>query len=153
MGEQFQQHEREVDRELADLAPRFDRPSPRPERIAAIKDAIDAEARRLRRRERRIVALRPWIGAAAALLLTVGLSLPVGSRGYQALLAADEDPGVAFGNWMAALAETRERFAALFNDDWYLGAEGSNGEENTDVADSFDSLEESLESFARIMGA
>jgi hypothetical protein len=153
MDRQLEQHEREIDRQLAGLAPRLDGPAPRRERIAAIKDAIDVEARRLRRRERRIVTLRPWIGAAAALLLTVGLSLPFGPRGYQAPLAADEDPAVAFGNWVAALAETGERFAVLFDDDWYLGAEASDGEENADVADPFDSLEESLESFARMIGA
>ncbi len=153
MDRQFEQHGREVDRRLADLAEHLGAPAPRRERIAAIKDAIDVEARRLRRREGRIVALRPWIGAAAALLLTVGLSLPFGPGGYQALLAADENPEVAFGNWVAALDETGERFARLFDDDWCLGADGPNGQENTDVGDSLDSLEESLESFERIVGA
>jgi len=153
MDRNLEQHGHEVDRRLAELAEHLGAPAPRREHIAAIKDAIDAEARRLRRRERRIVRLRPWIGAAAAVLLTVGLSVPLGPRAYQALLAADEDPAVAFGNWVAALDETGERFTMLFGDDWYLGADGANGQENTDVGDSLDSLEESLESFERIVGA
>ena len=153
MDVQFQQHEREVDRELADLATHLDSPTPRPERIAAIKNAVDVEARRLRRRQQRIVALRPWIGAAAAVLLTVGLSLPFGPTAYRPLLAPDESPEVAFGDWADALDETGRRFTSLLGDDWLLKASGPGGDEDGHMGDPLDSLEESLESFERMIGA
>jgi hypothetical protein len=153
MDRQFEQHEREIDRQLADLAPHLDGPAPRREHIAAIKDLVALEAGRLRGRQRRLVALRPLIGAAAALLLTVGLSLPFGSSVHRATFTVDDDPEMIFGDWVDALDETGERFTRLFDDNWYLNVSGSKSDANTEVRDSLDSLEESLESFEGIIGA
>ena len=153
MDAKSEQHEREVDRELADLATHLDGPAPPPGRIAAIKNVVDAEARRLQRRQRRIVALRPWIGAAAAVALTVGLSLPFGSATRSVLLALDANPEVAFSDWVQALDESGRQFTSLLGDEWLLEASGSGGEENGDAGNPLDRLQESLESFERMIGA
>lgn len=153
MDRQFEKHEREIDRQIADLARQIDAPAPRRERIAAIKDVVDAEARRLRGRERRLISLRPWIGAAAALLLLVGLSLPFGSSGRRMWSVPDADPEAAFSDWVRAFDETDERFTALFDDGWYLNVNSATRDANAEVRDSLDSLQESLESFESIIGA
>ena len=153
MDRQLEQNEREVDRQLGDLAEHLDAPGPRPERIAAITNAVDVEARRLRRRQRRIVALRPWISAAAAVLLSIGLSLPFASTARQALLGPDERPEVALDDWFDALNESGREFTRLLGDDWLLEAPASGDDENGDTGDPLDSLKESLESFERIIGA
>jgi hypothetical protein len=153
MEGQFEQQEREVDRRIADLATLLDGPLPRPEHIAAVKNAVDREARRLRRRQRRLVGLRPWIGAAAAVALAVGLSLPFDSATRPALLAPYENPAVAFNDWVNALDESGRQFTSLLGDNWLLEASGSGGDENGDVGEPLDSLKESLESFEIIIGA
>jgi hypothetical protein len=153
MDPQFEQHERELDRQLADLAPHLDAPVPRSGLIAQVKSAVDAEARRLRRRNRRIVALRPWIGAAAAVLLTVGLSLPIGSDGHRVPFNLGPSSAIAFNDWVDALDETGQRFTALLGDEWLFETPGSGDNQGNGAGDPLDSLEESLESFERIIGA
>ncbi|GAG33383.1 unnamed protein product, partial [marine sediment metagenome] len=100
-----------------------------------------------------IVALRPWIGAAAAVVLIVGLSLPFASTTQRALLAPGGNPELAFSDWVAALDESGQQFTSLLGDDWLLETPGSGAGENGDNGDPLDSLEESLESFERIIGA
>jgi hypothetical protein len=149
---QFEQYEREVERGLADLATRLDQPAPNAEQIAALKRVVVAEARRLGRRQRRITRLRPWLGAAAAVLLTVGLSLPFGSTPREVVVATDH-LDVVFSDWLDALDESGQQFTSLLGDDWLLETRGSGADEDGSLGDPLGSLEESLESFERIIGA
>lgn len=151
MDRQFEQYERDVDRELAALAEQLDGPALSAARVDAVKNAVDAEARRLQRRRRRVAALRPWIGAAAALALTVGLNLPFGSATPRILLQSAGNPELAFNDWVNALDESGQQFTSLLGDDWLLETTGTG--ENGGNGDPLDSLEESLESFERIIGA
>lgn len=153
MNEEFKQLEREIERQLAGLAPYLGRPSARPESVDAVKAAVGEEARRLGRRERRRLALRPLVGVAAAALLMVGLSLPqrVGQPGPAFELAADADATLA--DWVDALAESGEQFTRLLEEDWRFDGLGSEVDENGENSDPIDSLEESLQAFEQMMEA
>ena len=151
MNAQFEQYEREVERGLADLATRLDQPAPNAEQIAAVKNTVAAEARRLGRRQRRITRLPPWLGAAAV-LLAVGLSLPFGSTPREAAVAIDHSD-VVFSDWLDALDESGQQFTSLLGDDWLLETRGSDADEDGSLGDPLGTLEESLESFERIIGA
>jgi hypothetical protein len=153
MNAEFEQQERKIDRGLAALATNLRAPAPRPERIADIKEAVSTEARRLQRRQRRLVALRPLVGVAAALLLLVGLNVPGGSGWSGQLFAPGEDPEAVFAGWVDALGESREQFTRLFEADWLPESPGPGAEQNGAGRDPLDSLEESLESFEQIIGA
>jgi hypothetical protein len=153
MNAEFRQQEREIDRGLTALATNLRAPAPRPERIADIKAAMSAEAQRLRRRKGRLVALRPLVGIAAGLLLALVLSLPGGTRSSERMVAFDESPGVVFADWVDALGESREQFTRLLDAGWSPEGFGPGSEENGAGRDPLDSLEESLESFEKIVGA
>jgi hypothetical protein len=153
MNTDFRRQEREIDRGLAALAASFRAPAPRPQSVAAIKAAMSAEAQRLRRRQRRLVTLRPLVGVAAALVLAVGLSLPRGSPLSADVFAAGENPEAFFVGWLDALGASGEQFTRLLEEDWFIERLGPAGEENGEGGDRFDSLEESLQSLERIVGA
>jgi hypothetical protein len=145
----WQSQQPELDRQLADLAPRLAGPAPRPEHLATIRNAVAAEARRLHR----LAALRPWIGAAAAVLLTVGLSLPFGTGTRYPAALRDASPEAVFNDWVAALDDSGRQFAGLLESDWLLAPADSGAEENGDGSDPLESLEESLQSFEHMIGA
>jgi hypothetical protein len=153
MNPQLEQLERQIGRQLAELTPDLDAPAPRPECIAQLKVRVDAEARRLRRRQRRLVAARPWIGVAAAVLLAIGLSLPPAAGPGELVIGPVQDADAAFVGWLDALDQSEERFAALLEEDWLLNGSVPAGEENGEGIDPLDSLEQSLESFERMIGA
>ncbi|MFQ5805037.1 MAG: hypothetical protein ACE5I3_01165 [Phycisphaerae bacterium] len=153
MDHEFQRQEREIDRRIAALATYLRAPAPRPGFLAEVKAALSAEAQRLQRRQRRLVALRPLAGVAAALLLAVSLSLPRGSSLSEQEFALGQSPGAVFADWVDALEESGEQFTKLLEEDWLFEGFGSGGGENGDVGDPLDSLEESLESFERMTGA
>ncbi len=153
MNRHFERQQREIDQQLAELAGQLRAPALRSQCLADIKLAVGVEARRLQRRQRRFVVLRPWLGAAAALLLTVGLSLPRDSAPSRLVFDLGDNPDAVFADWVDALGESGQQFTMLFEDDWLFEDFGPGGEENGDAGDPFDSLEESLESFERIIGA
>jgi len=153
MDREFERQERESDRQLTALARYLRAPTPRPKLIVDIKEAMSAEAQRLRRRQRRLVALRPLVGVAAALLLAVGLSLPRGSGLSEQMFSVGESPGQVFADWVDALGESREQFTRLLDAAWFPEGFGPGDEENGAGRDPLDTLEESLESFEQIIGA
>ena len=153
MNAEFRQRERELDRQLAAIAPHLDAPAPGEECIAHLRQAVDQEAQRLGRRRKLLVRARPWLGAAAALLLAVGLSLPTETGTHAPPVAAGDNPDEAFTNWVDALGESGEQFTRLLDDNWLLNASGTDGGENGEVVDPFDSLEESLQAFERMTEA
>lgn len=153
MNAEFRQQQHEIDRQLAALAEHLRAPAPDPDSVAGIKTAVRKEARRLQRRDRRFAVLRPLVGAAAAVLLAVGLSLPGGSEPLGQIPAFDDDPAAVFSDWVDALEESGEQFARLLGDDWLFEGLESGGEKNGEVSDPLDSLEESLESFEQMIGA
>ena len=152
MDPRFDNQERELDRRLAELADRLDVPAPRPECLASIKANMDGEVRRMQHREIRLSAWRPWLGAAAALLLTVGLSLPLGSKSAPRVILRD-NPEIAFAGMLEALGESETRFALLFEESMCFEGSGSYSDPGSEVVDPFESLEDTLESFEYIMGA
>ncbi len=152
MDPRFEKQEREIDRQLAGLAERLDPPAPRPECLASIKANIDEQARRMRRRAMWVAAWRPWLGAAAALLLMVGLSLPPASKSTTKVHSW-ESPEAVFAGWVDALGESETRFALLLEDSMYIEGAGFYSESDGDIVDPFESLEESLESFEYMVGA
>ena len=153
MDAEFEQQQHEIDRQLAALAEQLRAPAPHPDSVAGVKAAVGEEARRLQRRDRRFAALRPLVGAAAAVLLAVGLSLPGGSEPLGQMSTLGDNPAAIFSDWVDALEESGEQFARLLEDDWLFEGLESGGEENGDAGDPLDSLEESLESFERMIEA
>ncbi len=154
MDREFKRLEREIDRGLAALTPYLRAPPPPPGLTADIKAAASAEAQRLRWRQRRLIALRPMVGVAAALLLVVGLSLPRGSGLSEGVFALGESPEAVFSGWVDALGASGEQFTRLLEEGWVSESRfGPAGEENGEDGDPLDSLEESLESFEQMIGA
>jgi hypothetical protein len=153
MNAEFEQRQHEIDRQLAALAEHLRAPALHPDSVAGVKTAVREEARRLQRRDRRLVMLRPLVGAAAAVLLVVGLSLPGSSEPVGQISAFGDDPAAVFSDWVDALEESGEQFARLLGDDWLFEGLESGSERNGEVSDPLDSLEESLESFEQMIEA
>jgi hypothetical protein len=153
MDRDFKRQEREISQQLAALATYLRAPAPCPQRIADVKAAVGAEAQRLQRRQRRFLTLRPLVGVAAAVVLVVVLSVPRGSGLSEPAFAGSEKPGAVFTEWVDALGASGEQFGRLLEEDWLFEGLGPGGEENGEGGGPFDSLEESLESFERMIGA
>lgn len=148
MNGQFRELEQQVDQQLAGLANRLEADLPRPP-IAAVQAAVEHEVRRLGRRERRWRAIRPLAGLAAACVL-FALSWPrVAER-----LPPELEPGAeaAVSEWLTTLADAQDQLTCLLEEDWYaeLPGELEPGGQGTDALES---LEESLQEFANLLGA
>lgn len=152
MKPELKQLEREVERQLAELGEHLRAPGPSARCIASVRSAVSAEARRLRQRQRRLVLLRPWAGIAAAALLVLGLSLPRAFEASAVAVDLGEDADAIVVGWVDALVDSGEQFTRLLEEDWLLNGSGA-GDESTDGVDPLDSLEESLDSFAQLIGA
>lgn len=153
MGSDFDPRERETEREFTELALRLPGLSPQRACLERVKAAVDEEARRLRVRRRRLVALRPWVAAAAAVLLAVGLDPPGGSDSTGLPPDPARNPDAILADWVDALGESGEQFARLLDESWLsigLGF-GPGGDVDNEGPDPLDSLEESLESFERML--
>ena len=153
MNAQFEKLQRKIDRQLAALAPHLRAPALSPQRLASINAALADELRRLQRRQRYLVALRPWVAVAAAVLLAVGFNLPRGSRLLAPGLGLNESAELALADWADALGESGERFTRLFDEDWVLDDFGAGADDGGMGGDPLDSLRESLESFEQMIGA
>lgn len=143
--------ERDVERQFAELGRLLDA-TPSAGAVERVKSAVDSELARLHRRDRLASVLRPWVGAAAAVLLAVGLATPRAAHPTDSLLALSDNPEQAFSGWVKALDESGEQFAALLDDDWILDAYGAFGDDDGADIDPLDSLEESFESLERMIG-
>jgi hypothetical protein len=152
MNAEFEQQQREIDRQIAMLAEHFGSAAPPADVVARVKSAVEAEAERLRRRDHRLVMLRPLLGAAAAFLLVVGLSLTSGNEPTDSSFAVGGDPDAVFAAWVDALDESGDQFTRLLGDDWLLMDPAPSDDGRSEDDDPLDSLEESLESLEQIIG-
>ena len=153
MNAEFDRQQHEIDRQVAALGGWLDSPTPRPDAVARVKTAVAEETGRLRRRDRRLAALRPLVGAAAALLLAVGLSLSGDPDLAGRSFTLGGDPDAIFTDWVDALDESGGQFARLLEDDWLFEYSAPGNDEYDEFGDPLDSLEESLQSFEEIVGA
>lgn len=130
MNESMREFERLVERRFAELGPlpRVEMP---PSLAGRLRDAVSAEARRLRRRRRAAGWMRSVAAAAAAVVL--GVAGPRGS-----VPASEPDPvadaGERFESWVIAL----ESSGQLVSDAWLL--------ESADFADQDEQLDRLIES-------
>lgn len=153
MNADVNRQEREIERQLAELTPHLNAPAPSEACLARVRAAVGVETRRLRARARWFVALRPWMAAAAAVALAVGLGLPGGADRTGSVFDPDESLDAILGDWVAALDDSGDRFARLLEVDWLAEGFDSTGEDSNTGEDALDSLEESLESFERMIEA
>jgi hypothetical protein len=152
MDAELKRQQREIDRQMAMLAENFSSAAPPADVIARVKSAVEAEAERLRQRDHRLVVLRPLLGAAAALLLAIGLSLTSGNVPTNSSFAVGGDPDAVFAAWVDALDESGDQFTRLLGDDWLLMDPAPSDDGRGEGDDPLDSLEESLESLEQIIG-
>ena len=153
MSGNLEQLERELDRQIAELGERLRAPAPGPACLARVTAAVDAENRRLQRRGPRLALLRVCIGAAAAMLLGVGLSVTREAVPVEEVLHLEDDPEVAVTDWVDAMDESEERFTRLFEDQWLFEGLERGGNDAGESADPLKSVEESLESFEQMIEA
>jgi hypothetical protein len=153
MSADVDRQEREIERQLAELAPHLSAPAVPDACRARVQAAVGAEARWLRARERRFVALRPWLAAAAAVALAVGLGLPGETERTGLVFNPNENPEAILADWVDALGDSGDRFARLLEVDWLAEGFDATGEDGNSGEDALDSLEESLESLERMIEA
>jgi hypothetical protein len=149
---EFEQAQREVEREFAALRKLLDAPTPRAERLAEIKAAVDTEARWLRS-QRRFRRLRPWVGVAAAVLLMASLSLPSVWQPSRPIVAPGDDAETVFVDWVEALEESGEQLTWLLEEDWLLDIRRPGLEDDGQSGSPLDALEGSFEAFEQVLGA
>ena len=143
MQEQLAQLERLVEQE-AELLGNLSTPAPRPEVVDRVRQAVRAEAARLGGSRRTWMVTPRWVGAAAAVVLALGLQgVFSGSR--------TPDAGELFDVWAEAVDDSSEQFTLLLDDDWMLaGDDGETGAQVEGLLDSLDSAFEQLSSLDRL---
>lgn len=139
MNDELDKLEREVEREM-DLLRDLPATSPALECVARVKASVGAEARRLARRRRVLRWTGTGMGAAAVLLIAVGMVLWHGRqpRGFSSSDAA-------LAEWATALDESNARLASLLS-----VAGDTSADENAELDELFRGLDESLWHFENL---
>ncbi len=146
MADELDNLEREVEREMALLRSLPAEPLDRAcvDRVTA---AVVAEAARIGRTRRRRAWVRVSLGAAAAVLLALGVR-QMWPRTSATLSAPDADAQLQ--QWAAALDESDDRVAALAAEGWSRGDTGNQSEEDEELEELFHSVDQSLLHFEEL---
>jgi|GEM_PF-7003899 len=147
MNVEQDQFEREVERQFAELRDRLAISPPDPALIDNLGIRLASEAARYRKRRGRLPALRPLLGAAAALTLIITLNMSAVVVG-----SASSDPESVVIDWVRSLGDTESQFTRLFESERQSRNQNLD-EQSEDAGGLFNSLEESFESFESIIGA
>lgn len=147
----MKQLEREIERQFDGVGRLFDA-APSPASVERVKSALDEEMSRIRRRDSLMSYVRACVGAAAAVLLTLGVTLPRSSQPPD-WFVLDDNPEQAFSEWVDALDESGAQFARLLDGGWIFDCYGDFDNDIETDLDPLDSLEESFESLEHVIGA
>ncbi len=83
---------------------------------------------------------RPWIGAAAALVLAIGWVT-------QTPPATPVDPETLLADWASAWEESSERLVVVLDEGWLFGAGDDGVDEDAELDDLFQGLDQSFDRF------
>lgn len=147
----MRQLERELERQIDGLGRLLDA-APSSASVERLKSALDEETSRIGRRQSLMSYVRVCMGAAAAVLLALGLTLPRAPQLQSSPFALDDNPEQAFTEWVDALDESGAQLTSLLDDGWFLDCYGDSDDASEVEGDPLNNLEESLESLERVIG-
>lgn len=140
MADSLKQLERQVERDM-ELLRALPPAALRAEVLTRIQGSVRREAERIARMRNTLRGLRALAGAAAALLLALGISASITGR----LAVVDNDHEVLVSDWTAAWEESTTRVAGLVEPGGADLPDGADAE--TELDDVLRSLDQSLERF------